>query len=167
VQNGSDPHLIEDSLIERLARAVHEHYFLEQQRLGVPVGATPAMRPWSTLDDEFKAANRNQATHVGAKLRAVGCALAPNPIWRDPERFDQATVTYLAEMEHDRWSEWMRQHGWSYGPDRDETAKRHPDMVAWAALDDETKHKDVRVVTTLPAILSDAGFQIVRIAAQP
>jgi hypothetical protein len=167
VQNGSDPHLIEDSLIERLARAVHEHYFLEQQRLGVPVGATPAMRPWSTLDDEFKAANRNQATHVGAKLRAVGCALAPNPIWRDPERFDQATVTYLAEMEHDRWSEWMRQHGWSYGPERDETAKRHPDMVAWAALDDETKHKDVRVVTTLPAILSDAGFQIVRIAAQP
>jgi voltage-gated potassium channel Kch len=163
VQTGSDPRLIEDSLIERLARAVHEHYFLEQQRLGVPVGATPAMRPWSELDDDLKAANRHQATHVGAKLRAVGCALAPNPIWRDPETFDRSTVTHLAEMEHERWSDWMDRRGWTYGPARDEARKLHPDLVDWTELDDETKQKDVRAVTTLPAILSDAGFQIVRI----
>jgi hypothetical protein len=166
VQTGSDPRLIEDSLIERLARAVHEHYFLEQQRLGVPVGASRAMRPWSELDDDLKAANRHQATHVGAKLRAVGCALAPNPIWRAAESFDQATVTYLAEMEHERWSDWMVRQGWSYGAARDEAGKHHPDLVAWADLDDRTRQKDVRVVTTLPAILSDAGFQIVRIGAR-
>jgi hypothetical protein len=166
VQTGSDPRLIEDSLIERLARAIHEHYFLEQQRLAVPIGATRAMQPWSELDDELKAANRHQATHVGAKLRAVGCALAPNPIWRAPQTFDQATVTHLAEMEHERWSEWMERQGWTYGAERDDARKHHPDLVAWSELDGRIKNKDVRAVTTLPAILSDAGFQIVRIAAQ-
>ena len=31
--------------IERLAEAIHERYLLRQIRTGVPLGATPAMRP--------------------------------------------------------------------------------------------------------------------------
>lgn len=161
VEAGSDPSLIEDSLVERLARAAHEHYLTTQLRAGVAMGSRPAMRPWSELSAEFKEANRSQAVHVGTKLRTIGCALAPNPIWGEPERFSPQTVHYLAKLEHERWRSWMeRSHG-VRGTKAEST--RHPDLVDWSQLDEAARQKDRDYVTALPTILADAGFQIVRV----
>jgi hypothetical protein len=163
VHAGSEPSLVEDSLVERLARAIHEHYLTIALREGTPWGASRAMYPWHQLDDDLKAANRGQAAHIGTKLQAVGCALAPNPIWGEPERLDFRTVEYLARMEHERWLGSVRDNGWTQGSVRDDAGKRHPDLLDWEQLAEPTRQKDRRAVTGLPTILADVGFQIVRI----
>jgi hypothetical protein len=166
VHAGSDPRLVEDSLVERLARAIHEHYLAVALRAGTGWGATRAMHPWHELADDLKAANRAQAVHIGTKLRAVGCVLAPNPIWGEPATFDAATTEFLAEMEHERWCAHMRSGGWQHGPVRDDTGMRHPDLVEWTELSGAVRQKDRDVVLALPEILGDAGFQIVRITGK-
>lgn len=155
VRAGSDPRLVEDGLAERLARTVHEHYLTAQARAGVPPDSGRAMRPWQDLSEELKAANRDQAVHIGVKLRAIGCALAPNPIWGAPERFDAATVELLARMEHERWCAWLRA-----------TGRAHHDLVDWSDLAESSRQKNRAAVAALPAILADAGFQIVRVVAR-
>jgi hypothetical protein len=52
--------------------------------------------------------------------------------------------------------------GWRYGPIRDNEAKLHPDLRPWSELGEEERHKDRNVVLSLPAILADAGYRIVR-----
>src|SRR5438477_12664399 len=107
---GSDPHRIEDSLTERLARAIHEHYLTKQLEAGVALTSRRSMRPWGTLTEEVKAANRSQAADIGTKLGAIGCVLAPNPIWGQPERLGQSDIESLAVQEHRRWCGWMAEH---------------------------------------------------------
>jgi hypothetical protein len=100
---------------------------------------------------------------VGPKLQALGCALAPNPVWGSPESLDDDAVERLAEHEHQRWCAYMRRQGWTYGPDRDEVAKHHPDLVDWTDLREPSREMDREAVRGLPHFLSDAGFQIVRV----
>ncbi len=163
---GSNPRLVEDSLVERLARAIHEHYLSKRRAEGILLGATPAMREWSRLSDEMKASNRAQAADVGPKLQALGCALAPNPVWGSPERLDDGAVERLAVQEHDRWYAYLRDQGWTYGPVLDEVARHHPDLVDWDHLPERSREKDRDAVRGLPTFLADAGFRIVRVRGE-
>src|SRR5262249_26393046 len=163
LQAGSDPRLVEDSLVERLARAIHEHYLAKRLAAGVALDTTPAMREWSRLPDEMKEANRAQAADVGRKLQAIGCALAPNPIWGLPESLDDATVERLAVQEHVRWCAYLTGRGGPQGPGRDALGGRPPDMVGWDRLPEPSREKDREATRSLPQSLADAGFQIVRV----
>ena len=46
------------------------------------------------------------------------------------------------EAEHDSWVRAYEAMGWRYGPQRDVTAKTHPDMVPFDALDPLEREKD-------------------------
>ncbi|GAA3345508.1 hypothetical protein GCM10020358_52880 [Amorphoplanes nipponensis] len=61
---GTDVSGTEDSLTERLARAIHDGYLHHQVRAGVPLGATPAMREWRDLPEEVRGGNRAQAGDI-------------------------------------------------------------------------------------------------------
>lgn len=163
LQAGCDPRLVEDSLIEHLARAIHEQYLTEALQSGSGWGSRPAMRPWHSLDGDLRAANRAQAVHIGTKLRGIGCTIAPNPIWGEAERLDRKTVEHLAELEHERWCAAMDEQGWTHGSTYDKTRRIHPDLVGWDDLPEQSRDKDRRAVRALPAILGNVGFQIVRI----
>jgi hypothetical protein len=163
---GSDPRLVEDSMVERLARAIHDHYLAKRRAEGRWDGSSPGIRDWSHLSEEIKAANRAQAADIGPKLQVLGCALAPNPVWGPPEFLDDNAVERLAEQEHERWCAHMRRHGWTYGPVRDEAAKHHPDLVDWVDLGEPSREIDREAIRGLPHFLSDAGFQIVRVRAR-
>ncbi len=160
---GSDPTLVQDSLVERLARAIHDRYLSARLTSGAEPDSTPATREWSRLSEEIKAANRAQAADVGQKLHEIGCALAPNPVWGTPALIDPDRLEHLAIKEHDRWCAHMRDQGWRYGPHRDDAAKRHPDLIGWTELPEASRDKDREAVRGLPQFLSDAGFQIVRL----
>jgi hypothetical protein len=47
-----------------------------------------------------------------------------------------------------------------YGPNRDEL--HHPDLVDWDQLSPVAREKDRHFITTLPRLLADAGYQILR-----
>ena len=160
VRAGSRPRLVEDSLMERLGRAIHENYVAARLRDGVGWGETRAMRPWSQLAEELKAENRDQAADVGRKLKAIGCALGPSSSGGRPEELDQDAVETLARMEHQRWCDHRRDAGWRYGPRRDDLLRVHPDLVDWVTLAEHSREKDRQAVRHLPAFLSAAGFQI-------
>jgi len=160
VEAGSDADLVEDSLVERLGRAVHENYVAGRMVDGVDPAT---LRAWTDLPEDVRAANRAQAADVGRKLRAIGCALAPSPIWGTPAAFDRKAVEQLARMEHERWCTYMRENGWRYGPIRDDEARLHQDLVDWEHLDAIARDKDREAVREIPTFLADAGFQIVQV----
>jgi peptidoglycan/xylan/chitin deacetylase (PgdA/CDA1 family) len=71
-------------------------------------------------------------------------------------------IERLAENNHDLWARGRMAEGWSYGPRRDDVAKRHPDLVPYRELPESEKEYDRQMATgTIKAILA-AGYQVVR-----
>ena len=68
----------------------------------------------------------------------------------------------LAENTHDVWAIRRLAQGWTYGPARDDAAKRHPDLVPYADLPDAEKQYDRdTAMETLKAIIA-LGYKIER-----
>lgn len=66
----------------------------------------------------------------------------------------------LATNAHDLWARQRLSDGWSYGPCRDDQAKKHPCLVPYEELPESEKEYDRRAaVGTLKAILA-LGYRI-------
>jgi voltage-gated potassium channel Kch len=158
-----DPALLErGALVEKLARAVHARYLVEY------AGSSPvqgSQLPWEELDEHYRADNRAQAEHIGAKLAEIGAVIVPAASNLPPFTFAEGSegdVERLARMEHDRWMAARRRTGVVYGEER--TARTHPDMVDWdSGLTEDAKEKDRMFVRGLPALLEGEGLAIVRL----
>ncbi len=70
-------------------------------------------------------------------------------------------VEQLAENNHDHWARRRIECGWTYGPQRDDELKTHPDLVLYADLPDgEREYDRTSVIETLKVILL-LGYVIV------
>jgi hypothetical protein len=68
----------------------------------------------------------------------------------------------LAANNHDHWAAQRIAEGWTYGSERSDAKKEHPDLVAYAELPDSEKVYDRNSVkSTLEAILA-FGYSITR-----
>ena len=66
----------------------------------------------------------------------------------------------LAENTHDVWASRRMADGWTYGPTRDDAARKHPDLVPYAELPDGEKQYDRdTAMETLKAIIA-LGYRI-------
>ena len=66
----------------------------------------------------------------------------------------------LAENAHDVWAVTRMRQGWTYGPQRDDSAKKHPCLVSYDELPDSEKEYDRQTaMETLKVILS-LGYRI-------
>ena len=66
----------------------------------------------------------------------------------------------LAAHAHDVWALQRISEGWSFGPERDDTGKRHPDLVPYENLSDSEKEYDRKAaMETLKAIVT-LGYAI-------
>jgi len=66
----------------------------------------------------------------------------------------------LAENTHDLWARQRMAEGWRYGPKRDDTTKKHPDLVPYGDLPDSEKEYDRKTaMETLKAIIA-LGYRI-------
>jgi hypothetical protein len=74
-------------------------------------------------------------------------------------------VEKLAQMEHVRWMQERTAAGKVYGPRRE--GNQHPDLVDWQYLSETARDKDRDAIRELPAILGEAGFQIIRVPKRP
>jgi hypothetical protein len=69
-------------------------------------------------------------------------------------------IERLAANNHDNWAQQRIAEGWRYGPERDDGAKTHPDLVPYDKLPESEKEYDRRsVVETLKAIVA-SGYRI-------
>ena len=71
-------------------------------------------------------------------------------------------VELLAENAHDIWAAERLRDGWTFGPERDETERRHPCLVPYAQLSERERDYDrTMVIGSVRAILA-LGFTISR-----
>jgi hypothetical protein len=69
-------------------------------------------------------------------------------------------VERLAESNHDNWALRRISEGWSYGPNRDDTKKLHPDLVPYADLTESEKDYDRTTVRETVKGIMALGFEI-------
>ncbi len=68
----------------------------------------------------------------------------------------------LAENAHDNWAKLRIEQGWTWGSQRDDTAKKHPDLVHYNELPESEKGYDRNAaMETLKAIIT-LGYTIQR-----
>lgn len=68
----------------------------------------------------------------------------------------------LAENAHDHWAMRRMAEGWTFGPVRDDAARRHPNLVPYAGLTEAEKDYDRdSAMQTLKAIIA-LGWRIER-----
>jgi len=165
IEEGCVPERITEDLTDQLARAVHQAYLENCAAHGDSPDLNRNMRPWEQLPDDFRQANLAQAADIGVKLAAIDCAVIPESATAPDFAFSGAEIELLAQMEHTRWTHERQARGYVYGPTRD--GKQNPDLVDWQYLSDYAKDKDRSAIRELPAILQQAGFQILRLPPRP
>lgn len=145
--------------VEPVARAIHERWRADQLEAGRPAP------PWSELDESRRESSRAQARDIPAKLRAVGCAVAP---LRDETgtaaagfAFTEAEVEALAAAEHARWVAERVADGWAAG-DKDAARKTTPYLVPFDELPADIAEYDRIFVREIPRLLASVGLRIVR-----
>jgi ryanodine receptor 2 len=52
--------------------------------------------------------------------------------------------------------------GWTYGPERNDGQRRHPDLVPYSALAENEKNYDRLMAMTTIRLLKKLGFDIVK-----
>jgi hypothetical protein len=153
--------LLRDSVHESLARAVHAAYLAD--RADDPdFGDRPADRPWTALDDDQREANRRHVDAIVAQIEAVWLEVAPEFDWdATPLPLSHSQVETMARIEHDRWMAERVAQGWTHGAVRDNTARRHPSIVAWDELPEDTREANRTTIRQRPAVLARAGLRVV------
>ncbi|MFU8853183.1 RyR domain-containing protein [Micromonospora sp. SL1-18] len=162
-----DARLIAEDLTERLAQQIHDRYLHAQRRAGVRSGDAPAMVDWSRLPESLRRANRAHVQDIAAKLLNLGCVVAPRHGGSgDASAAGQAIddrIDELARLEHERWCRERQGEGWTYGEPRDDTRRRHPALRPWHELAPQVQEHNREEIRTLPDVLSDSGFELIRL----
>jgi hypothetical protein len=154
--------LVLGGIREMLARAIHDQYLATLSRNEYGPTETPVLS-WDDLPERLRESNRLQAGDILEKLRAIGCDIVPMTDWTATAfSFTPDEIDYLAEMEHVRWMNAMRDQGFSFGPGKDEQEKTHPSMVPYTDLPELEKEKDRDAVRMIPRYLGLIDLQLYR-----
>jgi hypothetical protein len=66
----------------------------------------------------------------------------------------------LARNTHEVWAKKRLQDGWTYGQERNDAAKKHPDLVAYDELTEGEKSYDREVVSEVIKVILALGYTI-------
>jgi hypothetical protein len=69
-------------------------------------------------------------------------------------------IERLAEHNHDIWARQRMAEGWSYGPQRDDGKKQHPDLVPYGRLPDAEKEYDRKTAVGLVKAIIALGYRV-------
>lgn len=155
---------------EILARNLHMAYL---EGLKGDQRREEVWQSWEELSPELQEKNRRQADRIPQVLATAGYRIDPLTDWeaglfRFSEGGEAGTdeVALMAPVEHDLWCQDLRQDGFQWGKERDDSKKIHPNLVSWQELvansPDEVE-KNKKYIRDLPKILARAGFQIEKI----
>lgn len=73
-----------------------------------------------------------------------------------------ALTELLARNSHELWAAERLKHGWTYGPTRDDVAKKHPCLVPYEELPDSEKQYDRNAAIGALKTIVALGFRIER-----
>jgi hypothetical protein len=74
----------------------------------------------------------------------------------------QALIEKLAENNHDIWAMQRINEGWTYGPQRDDNKKEHPDLIPYNDLPESEKEYDRNsAMETIKAVIA-LGYNFIK-----
>lgn len=68
----------------------------------------------------------------------------------------------IAENAHDVWAKTRIKEGWTYGMERDDVRKKHPDLVPYSALPDSEKEYDRLMALDTIKLVKKLGYDIIK-----
>lgn len=68
----------------------------------------------------------------------------------------------IAENAHEEWAENRRKEGWTYGPERDDEKKEHPDMMPYGCLPESEKEYDRIMAMNTLKLVKKLGYDIIK-----
>ena len=89
----------------------------------------------------------------------------PHPIDVDDIPLDEELEELqeaIAENAHDVWAEARMKEDWTYGKERDDVNKKHPDLVPYTALPNSEKEYDRIMAFNTIKLVKKLGFDIVK-----
>jgi hypothetical protein len=66
----------------------------------------------------------------------------------------------LAKNAHELWSQQRLDDGWTFGPRRDDAAKKHPCLVPYEELPESEKEYDRKMTTETLKVILALGYRI-------
>jgi serine phosphatase RsbU (regulator of sigma subunit) len=159
--------IINDSLIRKIARAIHSRYLHEvrnQKNLSNidPVEMNlPYLNNFDDLPEGIRYSNFDNAANIQAKLLAIGYKIRPVNKGFKPYalHLNDEEIETMAKIEHIRWTWEKRLNGWTYDQKRDDIKKTHPGLIPYEKLSEPEKDKDRELVKLIPAFLQDIDHE--------
>jgi len=68
----------------------------------------------------------------------------------------------IAENAHEVWARTRKDEGWSYGPERDDARKLHPDMLPYSLLPESEKEYDRLMALNTIRLVKKLGWELVK-----
>lgn len=152
--------LLQEEQHESLARAIHDFYLEGRLDEGEEIGSRAAVQMWERLPESIRDDNRLVVDLYGLKLRDVGARVLPGR--GAALAFDREELEDLARGEHRRWMAARVLHGWRHGDERREAERRHPDLVPYDRLGDDTRQRDHEQVRITIRLLGRIGQHAAR-----
>jgi hypothetical protein len=136
---------------ERLARMIHETYIA-----AYPDPSDDARQPWAELSSFYKESNMRQVMSVVGTAVTLGRRWESGPA--DPTPVTDEMLDAMARSDHESWFHFMRSNGWRWGSSRDRRRLRHPDLLPWEDLAEESREKTRKGVGDVLAQLGALGY---------
>ena len=131
-------------------------------------GETPQMIPEDRFIDAWDDSNCYMVK-INTK-EAVAKTYTPAPLDLSdvtlPESLTELTEA-IAENTHEVWSQSRLKEGWTYGPERDDTRLKHPDLLPYSDLPDGEKEYDRATAMNAIKLIVKLGYEIVKKQALP
>lgn len=140
---------------ESLAKLVHRAYSVRNQ------SSTTAIR-WEDLSEHHREQNRLQVDAYPAHLEAIGCSIEIANLVDPPYQPTGPELTVMAKCEHERWMRDKMADGWTWGKDKNDVYRTHPDIKDWSVLGPKEQQKDYDAVIDIPKLLKLVGLAIVK-----
>ena len=68
----------------------------------------------------------------------------------------------IAENTHEVWAAGRMKEGWTYGPERDDKLKKHPDLIPYSDLPEGEKQYDRDTAVNTIKLVIKLGYNIVK-----
>jgi hypothetical protein len=159
-----------DERIEIMAKAAHEAFCRGMASRGFQYGPQmseqlkthPALVAYERLPEDLKEASRATVRDIPRKLRLLGYHIEASDDSDWQMDFTTNELDQLAQLEHQRWMKHRYEGGWIFGAKTDPDRKIHASLVGWDELSEQEREKDREMIRSIPSVLAEAGFMIVK-----
>jgi hypothetical protein len=161
--------------VNRLAKAVHDTWraLLKENNWTAQPRFDKEFDELAEVDQEDNRAAARRIPWIlciaGLDLKPVGTATPGDDQKLAREVAQQLAfhLERLAEFEHDEWERYRREDGWTFGKERNDAARIHPQMRPYDQLPEIDREKDRNTVRNIPRMVQEAGYRITWLQPDP